>query len=134
MNASRITEILNIQTSDMVGYDRVVVHGLKRSANYMIYLPTLSYQLKKKGIKYGSTKIFPVKYRQVWREAKRANIYLTKPDRGNSIVTHQARYKMAKKADKVSRDSRAPGDILHHRAQSTINYYLKEGGSNGKTS
>lgn len=131
LNASRISEILSLRVLDVIGYDIVLVRGAKRSASYTIFLPGLTNQLILMEVTDVETKLFPIKYKQLWREAKRANISHRRPNRGNSVVTHWARYHSVQKAKIRGFSSRDQSDLLRHRSGASLSYYLSEESNNG---
>lgn len=125
VNNCRISELLSINQGDCVGNDRYVVRGQKGSRSYTVHLPGLSPVLDPWSSTVPQARVFPVRYKVVWRWCVRCGIGFTPPGHRNVARTHAHRYQTAAavncKADKI-----VAGDVLHHRSQRSISYYIKK--------
>jgi len=123
---ARVGEVLRITIGDMISRDTVYVEGLKGSASYTIYLPGLSNQvITWKGVS-NDKRIFKPRYRQVWRECRRAGITMRAAGHRRRTVSHIGRRKRAQAVNSKFGE-RAAGDVLHHKQQNSILYYLNKG-------
>ena len=123
VHCSRISEILNLTPNDYLGENRFLVHGLKRSRNYIVRLPVVVLDPRWRSSPRASEPFIDFSYRQLWRTCRRAGIGITPPGHRNCAVTHGHRYLTAGKVRAAS-DSIAAGDALHHNSRRSVSYYL----------
>jgi integrase len=126
--AARINEILRLTTNDIVREDTVLVTAEKGSRSYIILLPGLGDQIRVLGSPGGAVLLFPAKYIQVYRSARKCGLGLSLEGHRNRSVTHRARYDTARIVANKKGTSVA-SDVMRHRSASTIQYYLGQGGS-----
>lgn len=118
----RIREILNAQSTDIVHPDRVVLHGLKRSNSYVIYLPGLSAQVQAVAANGSPFSLFPISYAKLYRDAVRVGIRHIHKDGKNCKRLHSARYAFVASVSRLVLDSEKPG-LMRHRSNKSISYY-----------
>lgn len=118
----RISELLNLTIASIFDVDHVFVQGLKRSSSYTLWLPTLSKQVEDFCITDKSQKLFNVKYLRIYRECRRAGLHLTIPGRQNTVVTHAARYSVARRVHSISTITNA-SEVMRHKSLRSILYY-----------
>lgn len=100
-----------------------LVHGKKRSHDYMIHIPFGDDNLKLVQATPGKTLLFPYTYNSVWRAMCRAGMSVAVTTRVNRIVTHRARYELADKLRELDeRNSITP--LLHHKSSKSKYHYV----------
>lgn len=120
----RIQELLNATVADVIEPDRVLIRGLKKSLDYIIFLPGLSHQIEQWKNKKNFTKLFPVTYMKLYRSILVANLGSQKIKKKNTKRLHQARYDLV--ADLIGRTGETNiSAILRHRSRSSLQYYIK---------
>lgn len=122
---SRITELLSIRWRDCVSESVFLVHGLKRSSSYSIFLPNFVPKAEQNQRKPDLLIFTGANYKKIYNFMKDNGLYVELPGRRTKKVTHSPRVTMANSAIAISGDSVA-SDLLHHKSKSTINYYKKE--------
>jgi integrase len=128
----RISELLAVTTSDIVGVDRILVHGKKKSGSYTIFLPTLSQQLWAYRPETSFFNLFPYSYNKLYRWCKKIGLYISVDGHINLSVLHAGRYLFGQEAIKRNNID-AVGDCLRHRNKNnTINYIQKRKVDYGK--
>lgn len=118
----RISEVLNANSSDIIHPDRVVLHGLKRSNSYIIYLPGLSAQIAKLKAPCSSFPLFPISYTKLYRDAVRVGVHYLHKGLQNAKRLHAARYIFAKQVSNKITDKELAG-LLRHRSLSSLSFY-----------
>jgi hypothetical protein len=125
VSGGRIGELLSCTTSDIIPKDTVLIHGEKKSRDYLLYLPGLE-QCFSRSLSQGvRVPIFPFTYNQVYRTAKKLSLGRIFEGHTNMTVTHLGRYIKAQQVSSISSVSSA-SDILKHRSSKTIQYYLRK--------
>jgi hypothetical protein len=123
-NKCRISEVLALQSDTLLGNDQVFARASKRSAGFIIYLPTLDLQLSNFNACSKKVKLFPVSYMVVYRSCLRSGLVFHFSGRKNSVLTHCLRFLNSKRfINKFT--ERELGDMLKHRSSNSIQYYLK---------
>lgn len=118
----RIQELLNTTISDVLYPDRVLLKGLKKSSDYIIYLPDLSRQIDQWEHKNNMTMLFPVSYNKLYRSIVRAGIGKKINGSSNKKRLHIGRYDIINKLTGRVTDLNA-SSILRHRSRSSLQYY-----------
>lgn len=118
----RSVEILSITWSHVMQNDTVLVVGAKRSRSRVIVIPG-STQAKCKIPKDMIKKsIFSCNYRQLEKHMLMHG-YAKQPEgHKKRIITHVPRHNLASSVQEIATKMVA-GDVLQHRAKSSINYY-----------
>jgi hypothetical protein len=119
----RIRELLNAQVKDAVDPDRVILHGLKKSNSYMIYLPGLSAQLLKCNDVEPNTCLFPVSYLKLYRDALKIGINKKVTGKQHTKRLHAARYVFAAKSRNIANNSELTS-LLRHRDSRNYLFYI----------
>lgn len=120
----RIVEVLNATINDIIEPDRVVLHGVKRSLSYVVYMPGISQQVQQAALDDQSLFLFPISYIKLYRDAVRIGINTRIKASSNSRRLHCARYIFSQKSLK-SIDGNELADVLRHRSASSYLNYLK---------
>lgn len=118
----RIRELLNAVVGDVVHPDRVVLHGVKKSLSYVIFLPGLSSQLSYSPGARDFCQLFPISYIKLYRDSVRAGIRLLLDKSKYSRRLHSSRYQLCKSLDHSVSDAEL-SSILRHKSRSSILYY-----------
>lgn len=121
----RIQELLNTTISDIIYPDRVLLKGLKKSLDYIIYLPGLSNQIDKWEHKNNMTMLFPITYNKLYRSLLKAGIGKKINNSNNKKRLHIARYDIINKLTGRVSDLNA-SSILRHRSRSSLQYYQQQ--------
>lgn len=121
----RIRELLNATIGDVVSPDRVVLHGLKHSNSYVIYLPGLSAQILRSDCTDKSIVLFPISYMKLYRDAVRVGAYLFHDGGKNKKRLHAARYAFCAAASLLVMDSEFPALLRHKSSKSYLSYTSK---------
>ena len=126
--AMRVSECLQLQVRDVISGDRVVVEGKKKSGSYIIWLPHIQHQIDTTSGVDESAFLFPFPYIHVYRHFVRVGLVELASERLNHVVSHAGRYRLISEIV-CNRPLERPGDLLHHRRENTVSYYLpKKGG------
>lgn len=120
---SRISELLSLTTRDVVQPDRVICSGLKRSRDYLIFLPGLSEQIALWPCDRQILSLFSVTYMQCYRACVSAGIRHSKSSGKNTPRTHAGRFMFTKEHGHQLKETTLR-DILHHNSISSQSYYL----------
>ena len=120
---ARIQEILNCTVSDVVHPDRVVVHGLKKSMSYIIFLPGLTKQMSIYKDLHGASKLFPTTYIKLYRDSLKIGLQFEKTNNKNKKRLHASRYIFAKKAMSCTKVGELTS-LLRHKNSHNYLYYL----------
>ncbi len=118
----RIREVLNAKVSDVIHPDRVVLHGIKHSRSYVIYLPGLSSQLSTLTDAPGSTPLFPISYIKLYRDAVRVGIRFVTKGSKNSKRLHSSRYSFCQSLEVAVGDS-VLSDLMRHKSPKSLQFY-----------
>jgi hypothetical protein len=119
----RIAELLAVEVGNVAPCDRVFVKGAKGSGSYMLYLPGVSEAVEGAGEQAAGNRLWGLPYSAVYRYCGRIGLRVSRGRRQQGKVTHAARYRIAELAAKHLREGK-PGDMLHHRSERSIRYYL----------
>lgn len=119
----RIRELLNATVKDVVAPDRLVLHGVKKSNSYVIYLPNLSFQVSHSISISDSSPIFPISYSKLYRAAVRVGISHRSGSSRNVKRLHAARYIFSSQSVNSIHGSELAG-VLRHRGLSSYSSYL----------
>lgn len=119
----RVSEVLNLKSSDIIHVDRLFVRGLKKSRSSLIYLPGISEQIMNFIAAEAKTILFPVSYRKCYTNYIRAGISLHRPGKKNTMRCHAPRYNISNLTSE-GYNLLDLGDILKHRSSKSILYYL----------
>lgn len=126
----RASEYLSATTDDLLGRDRLLIRGKKRSQNYMILLPGVDAQLAPSGISRPGRLVAGTTYQRVFRACVRLMYGSVQAGHINQSRTHAGRYIMAHQLMRT--DSQAVSDLLHHRSRTSAHYYTgATGGTHG---
>lgn len=118
----RISELLNAQSYDVIHPDRVVLHGVKRSNSYIIFLPGLSDQMPDVSPSGDFYPLFPISYIKLYRDARRIGIRTVVKGSTNSRRLHCARYIFSKNSSKQIDGDELAGVLRHKSISSYLNY------------
>ena len=121
----RIKELLSTTKADVFPIDRLFIKAEKGSRSYFIFLPGISEQISKFPGLPESAPLFPFNYMRVYRVAVRIGLYCFFAGSKNRSVTHLGRHILAQSVNRLAGE-KAASDALRHRADRSIQYYLKE--------
>lgn len=126
LNAMRASECLGITARDQVKPSMFLVHGRKRSHDYLIHIPLSPASQAVLKQAPGKTPLFPWTYLQLYRAMVRVGCSQSVFSRVNDVVTHQGRYTLAEKLIALNEQD-AVSPLLHHKAKSSAGYYIRGG-------
>lgn len=118
----RIREVLNAKFSDVVHPDRVVLHGIKRSNSYIIYLPGLTEQIASIEAPNSKVPLFPISYIKLYRDAVRVGIRFDTKGGKNIKRLHASRFSFCKSVQVSVPDSEL-SELMRHKSASSLSFY-----------
>jgi integrase len=121
-NAMRSTEYLGVRVRDIIGQDRVFIHGAKGSGAYIIVLPGISRQFRGAAGSDLARFVAGVSYSQLYRSCVRADIGAHVMARLNVARTHLSRYDVA--AAVAANGIKNVQDCLRHRSGRSTHHYV----------
>lgn len=120
----RVSEVLQLSTSDIISCDRVFCRGKKSGSSYILFLPGLSDQVDPLLPVDHPFPLFSVSYSVCYRSFVKAGIRFRHNGRKNHMRTHAFRYSAPQFLGSTLSTVES-GDLLHHKSKSSISYYLK---------
>jgi hypothetical protein len=131
MYSARVSEMLRIMSADHLPEDRYIVRGLKRSASYVVMIPSQLVTAPVGWFEKGTGGIFRLDYATVFRWCQRVGIGFTPAGHKAVARTHAHRYQTAKAVSDIA-DCSAATAALHHRSGRSVDFYINpRGGSHG---
>lgn len=118
----RSCEYLRLTDHDIMKNDRVIVHGAKGSASYIITLPGVCAQFNPFFSQLTPRPLAGASYRQLYTACVLCGLGIQYKGHVNMSRTHSSRHELVSEL-KATQDSRVLSDCLHHRKASTIKYY-----------
>jgi integrase len=122
VNAMRSTEYLTATAADILGGDRLVIHGAKGSRSYIIQAPGIGAQFAPAEFPYPARFVSGTTYRQLWAACVKIGLGDIVRSRENHARTHAARYRLAASLCKEKLPTIA--DALRHRSQRSTTHYM----------
>jgi hypothetical protein len=117
----RASEYLSASEEQLIGRDRLLIRGKKRSQNYIIVLPGIDAQFPASTRSRPGRLVSGTSYQRVFRAAVRIRYGSLQPGHVNLSRTHAGRYDLAHQV--MRQDLTAVSDCLHHRSRSSAAFY-----------
>jgi len=117
----RASEYLSAVEEQLLGSDRLLIRGKKRSQNYIIILPGIDEQLPVRSRSCPGRLVSGTTYQRVYRAAVRIQFGALQPEHINLSRTHTGRYDLAHQV--MRQGVAAVSDCLHHRSRSSAVFY-----------
>jgi hypothetical protein len=128
LNSMRVTELLQITSSDEIKPSMFISRGLKKSNSYLVHIPIDPYNRRILDKLPERTPLFQWSYNQVYRAMCNAGLPLCITTRVNRCVTHRGRYDLAQKLEALN-DTANVTPLLHHKSSTSAAYYLRAFGN-----
>jgi integrase len=125
-HAMRAAEYLRATAADVIGMDRLLVHGCKGSGSYIVVLPGVEAQFGVARSVDPARFVSGSTYRQLWTACVRIGIGDRVISRENAARTHAGRYRLA--AELEREQTQTVSDVLRHRSQRSTLHYMARGG------
>lgn len=125
-HAMRSAEYLRATVGDIIGNDRLLIHGCKRGGSYIVVLPGIGKQFAGAAESNPARFVSGTSYRQLWSACVRIGLGDRVVSRENAARTHAARYRLAAELNNESLLTVA--DALRHRSQRSTLHYVARGG------
>jgi integrase len=122
----RISELLNARYSDVITGDRLIIHGVKHSRDYILYLPNIS--IYKEGLDEQAlqTHVWQVAYKTAYLQIKRAYNFPIIGGRKNCSVYHIGRYLVCQEIERARIKVNYQDILRHNSAKSQLFYTNKK--------
>jgi hypothetical protein len=124
--AMRASEYLTATEDQLLGHDRLLIRGAKRSHDYMIQLPGIDTQFPGPHASRPGRLVSGTSYLRVFRAAVRIMYGSAQHGHVNLARTHAGRYDLAHRLMRTN--VAAVGDLLHHKSPTSAAYYTGAGG------